>query len=244
MSDLELELRDLGAALAFPSTPELGARVRSRLATEPERRRRWFRFERRALAVALAVVVVALAGVLAVPPARTAILEWLGIKGVQLEFVDDLPALAVTEDLELGERTTLDQAQRRAGFEVVEPTELGEPDAVYFREPPDGGQVAFVYGSAERVRLLLTEFVGNYRPFIHKIIDGGARVESVDIDGVPGVWIEGAHYFNYEDESGYFAQEFVRLVDRVLLWARDGVTFRLEGDLTKDRAVEVAEALG
>ncbi|MBD0347535.1 MAG: hypothetical protein ICV59_00160 [Thermoleophilia bacterium] len=240
MNELELELRELGATLEFPETPALAARVRTRLET---RSRRPFRFDRRAVAIGFAVVAVALAGVLAVPPARTAILEWLGIKGVELEFVDELPNVAVTEDLNLGERTTLEQARRRAGFRVHGPGELGEPSRVYFREPPSGGQVAFVYGTRERVRLLVTQFVGEYEPFIRKFLEPGVTVEEVDVDGAHGVWIEGAHLLAYEDETGYFQEEPVRLVDKVLLWRRSGVTFRIEGDLTRERAVQIAESL-
>ena len=241
MSELELELRDLGAALAFPETPPLATRVRARLVADAPRRR--FRLDRRAVAIAVAVFAVAIAGVLAVPPARTAILEWLGIRGVELEFVDELPDVAVTPELDLGERTTLEQARRRASFRVRGPGGLGDPSLVYFREPPAGGQVAFLYGTCGRVRLLVTQFVGDYEPFVHKFVDGGATVEQVEVDGARGIWIDGLHFVAYEDEAGRVREEPVRLADNVLLWRKDGVTFRLEAQVTKERAVEIAESL-
>ena len=239
MTELELELRDLGTRLAFPEAPALARRVRPRLEAPP---RRWL--DRRAVAIAVAVVAVALAGVLAVSPARTAILEWLGIQGVQIEFVDDLPEVPVTTALDLGERTTLERARRRAGFRVGGPGQLGPPNVVYFREPPTGGQVAFVYGTTQRVRLLLTQFVGDYEPFVRKLVGRNATVEEVEVDGARGVWIDGVHFVAYEDEAGSILEEPLRLVDEVLLWQSGGVTFRLEGELTKERAVAIAEALG
>ncbi len=242
MTNIELELRDLGGTIAFPETPNLTAAVRARLEA-PRRRRLPLRLDRRTVAFAFAALLVAWIGILSVPPARSAVLEWLGIKGVQLEFVEELPGLSVTENLDLGERTTLAEARRRAGFEVLEPEALGDADSMYFRVPPDGGQVAFLYGTPRRVRLLLTQFQGDYDPWVRKIVDGGASIQRVRVNGEPGVWIEGAHYFNYTDRSGYHVQEFVRLVNKVLLWERDGVTFRLEGDLTRKTALEIAESL-
>jgi hypothetical protein len=239
VTELELQLQDLAPAIAFPPTPDLASAVRARLEAAP---RRGWRPSRRALAIAFAVLVVAVAGVLAVPSARTAILEWLGIKGVELEFVDKLPPRAVSTDLDLGEATTLERAQRRAGFDVVAPPkELGRP-IVYFREPPDGGMVSFLYGRPGRVRLLLSEFRGEYRPFIHKMVRETTRIVPVRVDGEPAVWLEGAHFIAYRDASGVFQSEQVRIAGRVLLWRHDGLTFRLEGAATRQQAIDFAEA--
>jgi hypothetical protein len=239
VTELELQLQDLAPAIEFPAVPDLTSAVRARLEAAPRRRRRP---SRRALAIAFAVLVVAVAGVLAVPSARTAILEWLGIQGVELEFVDELPPRAVSTDLDLGEATTLERAQRRAGFDVVEPPdELGRP-IVYFREPPDGGMVSFLYGRPGNVRLLLSEFRGEYRPFVRKMVRVTTRVVPVRVDGEPAVWLEGAHFIEYSDASGVFQSDQVRIADRVLLWRHDGLTFRLEGDVTRKQAIEIAEA--
>ena len=238
MSDqFEFQLRDLAAAIEFPPTPDLAPAVRMRLAP----RRRW-RPSRRTLAIALAVLAVAVAGVLAVPPARSALLDWLGFGGVELEFVDELPARAVSSDLDLGERTTLAQARRRAGFDVVEPPhELGR-HAVYFREPPDGGMVSFLYGRPGSVKLLISEFNGDYRPYVHKILKVTTRAVPSRVDGTPALWLEGAHFIEYADAAGVFQSDSVRIARRVLLWRHDGLTFRLEGAVSRQQAIEIAEA--
>jgi hypothetical protein len=238
MSDqLELQLRDLAAAVEFPPTPDLASAVRTRLAP----RRRW-RPSRRALAIALAVLAVAVAGVLAVPSARSALLDWLGFGGVELEFVDKLPTRAVSTDLDLGDRTTLAQARRRAGFDVIDPPgELGRR-VVYFREPPDGGMVSFLYGRPGNVKLLISEFDGDYRPYVHKILKLTTRAVPSRVDGEPALWLEGAHFIEYADAAGVFQGDPVRIANRVLLWRHDGLTFRLEGPVSREQAIEIAEA--
>src|SRR6185436_14957779 len=95
--DLELQLRALGAAIEFPPEPDLRAAVRERIGRRRFGGRRW-------LVVAVAALAVAIAGVLAVPSARTAIKDWLGFGAVRFQFVDELPAEPVTSELDLGVR--------------------------------------------------------------------------------------------------------------------------------------------
>jgi hypothetical protein len=241
MSELELELevrlRDLASGIEFPETPDLASAVRTPLETP----RRWHP-SRRALAIALAVLAVAIAGVLAVPSARTAILEWLGIRGVRLEFVDKLPPRRVTRNLDLGDQTTLAVARRSAGFDVVAPPgDLGRP-LVYFRVPPLGGMVSFLYGKPGSIRLVISEFRGDYRPFIQKTLSNTTAAVPSTVDGQPAIWLEDPHVVEYADESGTFQSDLVRIADRVLLWRHGDLTFRLEGDLTREQAIEIAEA--
>jgi hypothetical protein len=239
MSELELEvqLRDLATGIAFPETPDVASAVRARLQAP----RRW-RPSRRSLAIALAVVVVATAGVLAVPSARTAILEWLGIRGVRFEFVDKLPPRAVTGNLDLGDQTTLAVARRSAAFDVVAPPgDLGRP-LVYFRVPPAGGMVSFLYGKRGSIRLVISEFRGDYRPFLQKTLSNTTAAVPSTVDGRPAIWLEGPHVVEYADDTGVFQSDLVRIADRVLLWRHGDLTFRLEGDLTREQAIEIAEA--
>src|SRR5439155_1918726 len=88
MTELERGLRALGAVVELPPVPELGPRVRARLAEPPRRRLR------RPLALALALVVLALGAAFAVPQSRGAILRFLGIEGVTVIRSEKLPPLA------------------------------------------------------------------------------------------------------------------------------------------------------
>jgi hypothetical protein len=117
MSELELALTRIGRELDYPDTPELVAPVRQRLA-EARRPISW----RRPLVIALAALVVAVAAVMAVPQARSAILDWLGIGSVTVRYVDELPKLERTGDLGLGEEMSLSEARERASFPIKVPT--------------------------------------------------------------------------------------------------------------------------
>jgi hypothetical protein len=69
----------------------------------------------------------------------------------------------------------------------------------------------------------------------------GTRVEKVDVNGAPGYWLEGApHLFFYRDPSGNVVNDTLRLAGNTLVWVQDGVTIRLEAQLPKERALQIA----
>jgi hypothetical protein len=220
MPELDVALRELGRHVEFPPTPDLASAVRDRLA----RPRLW----RRPIAIALAVVVVAIGAVLAVPPARTAILDWLGLRGVSIVRVDELPPTPVAERLDLGRQVTLEQLPAW----VIVPDD--EPDGVYMGH----GRVSLLWGTPDRVQLLLTEFQGE--AFIEKLIEPDAPVEGVTVDGEPGAWLEDPHVVIFKDPSGRIRESTPRLAGKTLLWQHGEVTLRLEGDLSKEEALRIA----
>ncbi|MDQ3857484.1 MAG: hypothetical protein M3327_03415, partial [Actinomycetota bacterium] len=207
------------------------------------------------LVLALAVLAVAVGAVMAVPPARTAVLEWLGLRGVRIERTPISPSPGTTTrglreaELSLGERVTPREARRRARYEVlVPPASLGDPDAVYFDPIGPGGQVSFVYREGDQIRLLASEFRAGVREeFIEKSAGPGTRIESVGVNGARGWWLEGEpHEFFYVDPAtNEVRPETFRLATNTLLWMSGGRTLRIEGeDLTRDEAIRIAEAFG
>ena len=201
MSDLELALSDLGRHLELPPTPDLAARVRPRLTDRPRRRLPL----RRPLALALAgALLVAASAVAAVPTLRHAVLDALGIRGVQVRRVPTVPPgrpPTAVSGLDLGPSTTLAAAARRAGFRVLIPSRLGAPDDVHLRMPPPEGLVSLVYRApgSGRVRYLLGETRGaGEEAFIGKAIGPGSETRPVRVRGGPGVWVTGRpHEFFY-----------------------------------------------
>jgi hypothetical protein len=242
MPELETQLRGLAGELAFPPTPDLVDAVAHGLSAPPSPRRRWGL----RLAVALAVLVAAVAATLALSPgARSAFLEWLGIRGAVVVRVDELPPVTPSQSLEyLGEQVTLDEARRRAGFDLLQPEGLGEPDLVYVKEP---GMVSLVYGRDLDVRLIFSQVHGVIdEGFIFKKVGaGGTIVEELEVDGAPGLFLTGEpHGFAYTTADGSFHDEPVYLARDVLLWERGPLTLRLEGELTREQALELAESVG
>jgi CheY-like chemotaxis protein len=89
----------------------------------------------------------------------------------------------------------------------------------------------------------LSELPGDYRPYMQKTISETTVVTETEVNGRPALWLEGAHYVEFADATGQFGSEPVRLAGGVLLWERGGVTYRLEGDLTLEQALKVAEGV-
>ena len=164
MNELELRLQDLGGEIAYPSTPRFDLDFERRPA-----RAGWLR----PLALGFAILVVALAGVLALSPgARSAFLEIFQIRGATVERVETLPDVQA-QRIDFGERVGREEAERRAGFELLD---LGdEPDAIFVR--PDG-LASVVYGDPDEPRLVLSQARGAiYDGFIKKTGGRGTLIE-------------------------------------------------------------------
>lgn len=227
-ADLVRDLARLGDELDWPATPDLAAGVEERLraaAAAPARGQRAARRQRRrrrrlVVALALALLVPAAAAV-AFPSARDEVLEWLGLKSVEVRRAPQLPAGArAPSRSELGALVTLEEAAVRAGFRPVTPPRLGRPREVRER----GGVVTLVY---DRVRL--AQLPGALdRMLVRKTVDGRAGVRVVP----EGLFVEGRHAYLYLDPEKRIRTAETRLAGTTLLVERGDLLLRLEGDLT------------
>jgi len=247
---LEHELREL--QVEWPATPDIAGAVAPRL-TAPAPRRRWV-LSRPAWQLAVAAVALVIAVAMAIPPARAAVLEFLGLRGVKIEHREPRPS-RFGQQVALGDPVTLEQARRRAGFPVGVPAALGRPDGVYLYEQPVAGpRVDMVYrgrpglesSSNTGVGLLVTEFEAVATPVIQKAVGSGSKVEKLTVDGDPALFISGRfHGFVYTPKNGGTSFEEERLAGATLLVDRsDGVLLRLEGKLSRDEAVRIAQSVG
>jgi hypothetical protein len=243
MPELERQLRALGHALELPVAPDLVGAVRARIAEEQAPRRRM----RRSVVLAIAALGLALAAAMAVPQARTAILEFLHIRGASVERVPTLPSVPVA-GLDLGQPVSLEAAREAVSFEIAQPElpGLGRPDSIHVDRATPGGQVFFLWGTEARPRVLLSEFRGDINQgLIAKQAGPGTRIESVSVQGgAPGFWVAGArHVMYFVDKNGDIREETVRLSRNALVWERNDLTLRIEGDFGKDLALELARAV-
>jgi hypothetical protein len=247
VSELELELREL--RVEWPETPDLAGAVQGRL-TAPASRRSWF--ARPAWQLAVACVALLIAVVMAIPPARAAVLDLLGFSSVRITREEPQPS-RFGQALVLGDPVTLDRA--RGALPVVVPDAVGRPDAVYLYEHPTmGPRVDMIYrarpglptSSNTGAGMLITEFQARAEPYIEKSAGTGAKVERLTVDGDPAFFISGApHGFAYTvpgtDNTNFEEQ---RLAGNTLLVDRsDGILLRIEADISRDRAVEIAESM-
>lgn len=264
---LEERLVELGRSISYPPTPEIAARVRTRLSSVQPAGRAWWSALApwpQALTVGLIAFLVSVGALLtASPQARTAVADRLGLRGVSIEqrTAPPLPAgstASLAAALNLGDLVTLEEARVRAGFPVVVPAsrQLGAPDTVHFLSTVPGGQVALVFGprpgitTAEtgEVGLLIFEF-RTPRGWINegvlgKLLAAGTRIENVEVNGERGLWIDGdPHVLYVPDARGDFRTETVRLAGNVLLWERGEITLRLEGAASKEVALRIAASM-
>ena len=239
MTPLERELSALASSVDWPDGPDVVPRVAARIADERPRPAR-----RRRAALACAVALVALVAALAVPPARTAILDWLGIGGAQIVRVDELPSLAPTPGLEiLGVPVTLDEARARAGFRFAPPPgDEPSPDEVLVAP---GTRVSYVWRDGDRVRLLVTQFPGDATDpgLVKKFVSAGTRIEEVTVDGNRGLWLEGGpHAVLFVAPDGNVRDDVGWLAGNTLLVAAGGSTVRIEAEIDRDDAIELARS--
>ena len=234
MTELELALVHLGHDLDVPSTPDLAPRVRSRI------ERRFGR--RRGLALAFGLAVVALGIAFAVPDARSAILRFFHIGAATVERVETLPPAKQRSLVSgLGPARTRAAAERIAGFAIKLPKfEHGSPTRYYAR--PGVIATSFRHGTP----VLLAELGGEQLGFTKKFVSGRTQVTPAQVSDVYfGLWIEGGpHVLVYSaPPGGRDVRAATRFAGNVLLWEARGRTFRLEGKLTRDEAVRLAEQI-
>ena len=234
MSTLEQRLHELGRELAFPPEPDLAPRVRESVHGRP--------FPWRAVALAFAVVVLAVAAAFAVPQARSAILRWFHLGGATVERVETLPPASERSLTRgLGRPLRLAEAERRVGFDLLLPPLDRNPARAYVI----GDSVATVLLRSHGRTLLLSQFLSaGDESMLKKLTVNATVIEPVDVRGDPGLWLEGApHVLAWIDRATGYQQRPVRIRGNVLLWVHGGLTLRLEGRLSKAQALELAGSI-
>jgi hypothetical protein len=258
--DLEALLRRLARQIDVPTQPEYANLVRQQLDRDV-RSRRWLAPlpNLRAVAAAVALLMV-LAIVLGVPATRQAVADLFGISGVgvhPLPTSGPSPRTTLDANLDLGEPVTLAEAQRHVSFTVSVPSTpgLAMPDAVYVRYGPGLEAVNLVYrprpgfpaGYDMHVGLLLSEYAGTAKPYFKKYVDANIPLTRVLVAGQwPGLYFPGAQEVYVRDPNDPAAPvqaERARLSGPSLVWERGAVTYRLEANISRARALAIAASL-
>jgi hypothetical protein len=252
---IELEEQLSGLELDWPAAPNLAPAVLSRLTV---RRRPWFE-NRWAMAAAAAILV--LAALAGYPPSREAIAGWINLHTFfrtvpHLATPTPLPPGPLGQRLGLGQRTMLPQARSAVKWHLLVPGSLGPPDEVYVEpavDAPSGGEVTLVYSARSGipaagetgVGVLITEARGAINSqFFGKMIGPDTTIEPVTVAGSSGYWVSGApHVFVFVDSTGAVRYETLRLATNTLLINVGGTVVRIEGNLTKAQALEIAASL-
>lgn len=250
--DLVRELSRLADDITFPPTPVFSFPVASsalgkRVPTIPPI----------AWKAGLVAATLLIASMLALPDARHALADWIGLSGIRIEIGDrpDDPPPTVTTiggSLLLGEAATLEGAASAVEFELVAPSagpEGVEPE-VYLNHFEGAPVVSLLYPASNElpgigetgVGLLLMQIdaAGNTSMFITKRASAESPPQPVTVDGAAGMWIQGGvlmidagdPFWTYRRRSG-----------NVLVWERGGITYRMESNLPRDDAIAIGESV-
>ena len=95
------------------------------------------------------------------------------------------------------------------------------------------------------VGVLITEARGAINSqYFGKMLGPDTTIEPVTVAGSSGYWVAGApHVFVFVDSSGQIRYETLRLATNTLLLDVGGTVVRIEGNLTKAQALQIAASL-
>ncbi len=263
MSEIEFEeqVRSLASGMQYPSTPDVAGFVLPRLHTATR-----VRFNFKALAWSLTIVLVLLSSLMLIPSARAAIIDFFQIGVVRIFPPQPTPTLTTplkeipatmtpttvvpqpTSDLlpllnNIAGKTTLARAQKSADYSILLPTypsDLSGPDYVFVQDV-DGAMTILVWMNPQRpdTVLMSLHFIPSGSWAINKMRPRVIR--ETRVNGQNAIWAEGPYPLRLYGRSDI---EFTRLIDgHVLIWEDGEITYRLETDLSLEEAIKVAESL-
>ncbi len=139
----------------------------------------------------------------------------------------------------LAGETTLEAASASVPFLIrlpAYPANLGAPERVFLQE--DGGMVILVWtnpANPRKVLLSLYEIgpgsviIGKFEPRV---------IQETQVNGKYAVWVQGPYLVELTNDT----YNWRRLVEgNTLIWEVEGITYRLESDLTLEETVTIAE---
>jgi hypothetical protein len=252
LTKVENSVRETASEFRYPPLPDISRQVLPRL--KPATLKRELRVQK--LAWAAVVLFIVVVGLLATPPVRAQILEFLqvGVVRIFLEQPSETPAPTENQATPSPEtslipylqaiagETTLQNVQERVPFPIRLPgfpTDLGEPDLVFLQNMA-GPLVVLVWmdpQETEQVRLSL-HLIGPGSYAIGKSMPHA--LEMAEVNGQPAVWAEGPYVLNMKNSR---VENFRLIEGHVLIWEEGELTYRLETDLPLEEAVRIAESL-
>ena len=256
--ELERELRELGALIDYPPTPDVAHAARRVLDAEensrPQRLRMAFPTMRWA-AVAAAFVLVVAVPILS-PGLRATVSDWFVAEDIQSAGRPAVDASSPERQSEAGApagvsksgtspapaplfsggRISLREARARMDGALLLPRtpELEKPDEVYAGETSRKKEVILVYMGElpplgdTGISLVLTEAPGDIGPAYL----GGKSTFRPELERV-----------SVDGGPGYWGAAGHRLPGHVLLWEQGGLALRLEADVRKAQAIHIAESV-
>ena len=271
MEPLESRLLNLAGEFPYPPTPDIAQSVRNQLADRSRRAALAPRpiLLRQRVLVSAVLILILVAGLMAVPPVRAAVLEFLQVGVIRIFMAEPSPTPTLTATgvstpgltpsprptqaftpapgdmvslAQIAGATTLESAKAKASYPLRVPgypPDLGVPDRVFLQDP-DAPVVILVWtapGDPEKARLILFQIPSDSWVGKKVVFE---PIEQTMVNQHEAVWAEGPHALLLTNGK----VDFRRFVNgHVLIWEEDGITYRLESELSLQEAQRVAESL-
>ena len=255
--DLGYALAEIGRDLHVPPTPPIVPGVLERL-RDTEQRPAALQ-PRLSLPSRRRTLVLVLAALLLVAFVAVATELVLHLGAVRIEIVPSASP-SVPAPLEnsgaFGEPVTIAEAEASAGFPAEVPAELGDPERVWVGQAPVGfdpavvsSRIVMAWDADDRLPpipglpwgAVLMQLQGEAEIVAKTVAADTGTVASVLVDGRAAAWITGVHTMEISTATG---TRVVRVTGNVLVWQRGTQTFRLEANVSVDRAISIAESTG
>jgi hypothetical protein len=262
--ELESELRELGALIDYPPTPDVARAVRNALdeTENSQPRRLGLAFPRLRWAAVAATFVLVVAVPTLSPGLRATVSDWFAAESFQSTGRPAVDAGSSERQSEAGapaagdskggesltprfsgERISLREARARMDDEFLLPRmpKLGKPDEVFALGTSRKDGLVLVYSEGlpppgdTGISLALTEVPGSLEAaYLRRKAPVGSEFERVRVNGGPGYW----------SATGRIPSAMApRLSGNVLLWEKRDLALRLEANLSKKQALRVAESV-
>jgi hypothetical protein len=240
----EMRVQKTSREFEFPTTPNIAQQVKRQLRPAP----RSSVLGR----VAAILLVLLMTIVVSVPEIRASVLEFLTIGAVRIIpvaqptltpaptpiqlSIDSLPML------EFGTEVTLEEAQTAVDYAIPLPTmpqDLGSPNHVYLQET-SLPMVVLVWDAPQGLNTTwLILYIINSRDTFFKFDPNDPQMTTVNEH--QAAWLTTPHLLEFVERSTGVVRREIEA--NVLIWQDGAVTYRLEGELTLEQALEIAESL-
>ena len=235
---LVADLEALGRAVRAPDDGAvLTAAVMTRVTALPAPSTAGLRLRRPRRRLVLVVTAVLLA-LLVTPPVRAAVADWFGFAGVVVRHDPSPQPSHAPPPPTAGTTMSLDQARRLVSFQVAVPADLGAPDGV--EVSADHRVLSMTWSEPATGTVRLDQFDGRIDYAFAKSAPG---VEFTSVSGATALWFDRPHRVVLLGPDGSRRRETARLGGQTLIWERAATTLRLEGELSQQQAIAIAESV-
>jgi hypothetical protein len=259
----EKQLSSIAKRLEYPRTPNIAGPVMKRLRQSASPFGGGVRGRR--FAWSLTAVLILVASLMLIPPARAAIIEFIQIGIVRIFPAEPTPVTPPNQQMpltmvpmtatpaltseplipileRLAGEMTLDEAQQSVNYPILLPSypaDLGLPDRVFVQDAGGAMTILIWIDPEDPMQVLMS---------LHMIPPGSwavdkmdpAQIEETTVNRERAIWAVGPYPIRFSNGD----LDYVRLIDgHVLIWTDGTVTYRLETELDLEEALKVAESL-